>query len=161
MEELTLRHGSGGLVIRGLGEPTAVLHPSASMRRGKIKTSAGTLPIEVNDPWRSGATLTGTGGRPILRLDPRASSLPDSRQPAQWQVRRGWGGYSATLSRGGDRIELRLPRLHGKGVQLQVTGRWGTQLELILLAACFALLARRRGDTFRAMAVVGATGHGH
>jgi hypothetical protein len=40
-----------------------------------------------------------------------------------------------------------------------VVGAW-QKLELVVLSACFAVLSRRRGHKLRAMAIVGATGHG-
>src|SRR5688500_1181002 len=129
MPEMTLSKRDGSLVLKGIGTPTAKLQPGFSMRRGKIIINdVQVLPIEVNDPWRSGATLSNDG-QPILRLDPRRADLPDS-PPAQWAVKRGFGGYRATITRGSDTIELWLPKLHGKRIRVSVTGKW-QHLEVI------------------------------
>ncbi|OEV09273.1 hypothetical protein [Streptomyces nanshensis] len=141
--------------LEGIGD-AATLETGGSMRRGKITVNGDTLPVEVNHPRRLGITV-GDGKDPIMRLTPGQSQVPGSTQPAHWDVSRSFRGYRAVLTRGEARIEFSLPKLRGKSVDVSVTGEWA-YLELVALAACFALLARRRGDTLRAVAVATASG---
>lgn len=155
---MTLTKRDGALYLEG-SDGTASLEPGTTMRRGKIVLDGKTLPIEVNNPLRTGITVGGD--QPVLRLDPQDGFVPGSSAPTQWQVSREKGRYSGTLTRGGDRIDLSVQRFHGKSVEVSVTGDW-EQLELVALSACFALLARRRGDALRGAAVASASaGHGH
>jgi len=43
-------------------------------------------------------------------------------------------------------------------IRIEVTGLW-TELDLVVLTACFAVMTRRRKRTFTIMAIIGATGH--
>ncbi|MGA8114253.1 MAG: hypothetical protein WCA46_11370 [Actinocatenispora sp.] len=153
---MKLRKHGGALVLDGPGT-AASLTTDRVMRRGTITVNGAALPVEVNDRWRSGVTVGG--GSPVLRLDPRQAYVPGGAEPVSWEVSRGLRGYGAAVSRAHDRIELWLPRFHGKSVRVSVTGNWA-HLELVALAACFGLLARRRGDSLQAVAVSGAIGHG-
>ncbi|WP_329168047.1 hypothetical protein OG709_28300 [Streptomyces sp. NBC_01267] len=154
---LTLTKSHGSYVLEGTAGD-ASLETGKSMRRGEITVSGRTLPVEVNNPRRTGITVGGSS--PVLRLDHQDSFLPGSGKAVQWELSRSFRGYRAAVVSGGDRIDLWLPKFHGKSVEVKVDGDWD-QLELVALSACFAVLSRRRGDAFRAMAVAGATGHGH
>ena len=53
--------------------------------------------------------------------------------------------YEGTLSRPDASITLRLTPLTGRRCAVRVVGDW-EQRDLVVLTACFALLARRRRD---------------
>jgi hypothetical protein len=70
---------------------------------------------------------------------------------ACWVITRNLRAYKGTLTRGGDTIVIVLPALSG-GLAIELTGDWERR-DLVVLTACFALLARRRRDIAIMMAV--------
>jgi hypothetical protein len=80
-----------------------------------------------------------------------ASIVPGPEQDASWVITRNLRAYKGTLTRGGDTIVIVLPALSG-GLAIELTGDWERR-DLVVLTACFALLARRRRDIAIMMAV--------
>ncbi|WP_042387120.1 hypothetical protein [Streptacidiphilus melanogenes] len=132
----------------------ASLRPRRRMRRAEITVDGRTVEAVITGHRVVGVTVEG-----LLRLEPSGSRLPSDSGPVAWTTDRHRGFYLGSVVRGGDRIDLRLPRLGGRRVEIAPAGVW-PDLELVSLAASFVLLARRRQDRLRAMAVAGATGHG-
>lgn len=145
---------SGAYVFDADAGTQASLRTGLTKRHGTITVGGEKLEAKINDHRRTGVTVE-RGGTAVMRLDPEGSFLPGG-EPAGWQVLRGLGGYSATLTGGSGRIEFQLSR-YGKTVELSADGSW-PQFELVALTACFALLTRRRSDNARTAAVTG--GHG-
>jgi hypothetical protein len=157
MSQFRLSKQGGAWVLDGTGA-RASLTTGFSMRRGTVVVDGRALPIETNNPWRSGVTL-GEGSAPVLRLEPGGSWVPgeSGRLPVRWETGRARRGYSGTLT--GDRgtIELWLGR-RGSAPEISMTGSW-PHLELILLSAGFALLTQRRRDAFRAATIASVSHH--
>jgi hypothetical protein len=65
--------------------------------------------------------------------------------------------YAGTLTRGGETVLIRLPALSERRLAIELTGDWEHR-DLVVLTACFALLARRRRDITIMMAA--STAHG-
>ncbi|MEY9877786.1 hypothetical protein ABH931_007310 [Streptacidiphilus sp. MAP12-33] len=142
------------------GSPSAAsLRPHRGLRGAEITVDGRTVAIGPTD-HRPCGVVTADG---LLRLHPQDGRTP-AGEPVAWSLRPERGSYRAAVVRAGqgddDRIDLRLPRLGGRVVEISVSGAWA-DLELLVLAASFALLARRRGDRVRAAIVAGAIGHGH
>jgi hypothetical protein len=157
MSQIRLSKQGGTWSLDGSGAQ-AGLTTGFSMRRGKIVADGRTLPIETNNPWRSGVTL-GDPSAPVLRLDPDGSWVPgeSGRVPARWETGRERRGYGGTLTSDVGTIEVWLPR-RGSAPELSVTGNW-PHFELVALSAGFAVLTQRRRDAFRAATIAGAASH--
>ncbi|WP_152628206.1 hypothetical protein [Streptacidiphilus neutrinimicus] len=144
----------GAVFVLDDSAAAASLRPGRRMRSAEICVDGRTVEVRVNDHRPSGVSIDG-----LLRLDPRGSRVAPEGEPVGWTMGRERGCYAASVVRGEDRIDLRLPRRGGPRVEIVLTGTW-PDLELVALAASFALLARRRAARLRAMAVAGAMGHG-
>jgi hypothetical protein len=156
----TLELRKHGAVFVLDGSPSAAaLRPRRGMRSAEItvdgRTVDGrTVEVAVTDHRPCGVATTDG----LLRLDPRGGRTPTGG-PVLWSIERDRGVHVGSVVRGADRIELRLPRMCGRQVEISATGLW-PDLELIALAGSFALIAWRRNARVRAMAVAGAIGHG-
>lgn len=106
-----------------------------------------------------GRVQTADGGGPVLRLHAGPVVLPGMSEPAQWQPSRTFGAYKGVLVRGASMIAVRQAALPGSPVRITVTGSW-LHLDLIVLTACFAVMARRRRDHLIALRVAAMTSHG-
>ncbi|WP_285563863.1 hypothetical protein [Streptomyces sp. RTGN2] len=154
---LTLRKTGGTFVIDGLESPSGTLRFNRGMRTGTVTADGHALPIAATGRLRTRVTA---GEDAILCLDGQGAFVPGNGAPVEWRTsppRR--GRYHATLVRGSDLIDFSLARSAGKSVRISVSGHWD-ELELIALAGSFALLSRRRGDTYLKMAIAGIVG-GH
>jgi hypothetical protein len=163
MTTLHLRKDRRTLILDGTGTP-ASMTTNRPLRRGTLTVAGTDFAIQADGPRRWGCTV-GPAERPLLHLGrdrttgiPAASSA-SPEENASWRIRRGWHGYRGILTRGADRIEVLVPRFRGRSAEVTVTGSW-PDLPLLALAACFAVLSRRRGDTYFAM-VIAASTHGH
>jgi hypothetical protein len=65
--------------------------------------------------------------------------------------------YQGTLTRGSETIVIHVPALSGRRFAIELTGDWERR-DLVILTACFALLARRRRDIAIMIAV--SSSHG-
>jgi hypothetical protein len=144
----------GAVFILDDSPSAASLRPGRRMRSGEITADGRTVVVRVNDHRPSGVVVDG-----LLRLDPRGSHIAPGSEPVAWSMGRERGCFAASVLRGADRIDLRLARRGGTHVEIVPSGTW-PDLELVALAASFALLARRRTARLTAMAVAGAIGHG-
>jgi hypothetical protein len=148
---MSLRKRGDTFVVDGIGSPTAALKFDRGMRTGTVTMDGRALPIAATGRLRTRVTV---GKEAILCLDGEGAFVPGSGTPVEWRASRPRRSrYHATLVRGSDLIDFSLTRSDGKSVQISVSGGW-EQLELITLAGSFALLSRRRGDAYRAMAFV-------
>ncbi|TQS45582.1 hypothetical protein [Cryptosporangium phraense] len=127
---------------------TSTLHLGRSPRHGDITTPAGTWPVEVTK-FRGVAVRAGNS----VRLDPAGAMLPDG--PAQWKP----GRHSAELTRDGARIVVRESGWFRKTATVEVSGAWADR-DLVVLTACFAVLAQARRRQRTMIAVAAATSHG-
>ncbi|WP_328891824.1 hypothetical protein [Streptomyces sp. NBC_00316] len=144
-------------VVDGLGSPSGALKFGRGMRTGTVTMGGRALPIAATGRLRTRVTA---GEDAILCLDGQGAFVPGSGAPVEWRTSRPRRGrYHAALVRGSDLIDFSLARSDGKSVQISVDGHWD-QLELIALAGSFALLSRRRGDTYLKMAFAGIVSHG-
>ncbi|WP_152648623.1 hypothetical protein [Streptacidiphilus anmyonensis] len=159
---LSLRRRGAVFVLDG-SPSAASLRTGRRMRSAEITVDGRTVEVHVDDHrhWTCPGGVTVDG---VLRLaapddDPRGSRIAPDGEPVGWVMGRERGCFTASVVRGGARIDLRLPRRGGPQVEIVPTGSW-PDLELVALAAAFALLARRRAERLRAMAIAGAMGHG-
>jgi hypothetical protein len=104
-----------------------------------------------------GQVTAGEGDRPLVRLSRAASVVPGPELDASWVITRNLRAYKATLTRGGETMVIRLPALSGRRLAIELAGDWERR-DLVVLTACFALLARRRRDIAIMMAV--SSSHG-
>ncbi|MFG2676344.1 hypothetical protein ACPXCP_34725 [Streptomyces sp. DT20] len=148
---LSLHKQGGTFVIDGLGSPTAALEFDRGMRTGTVTSGGRALPIAATGRLRTRVTA---GEPAILCLDGPEAFVPGGGAPVEWRTSKPHRGrYHATLVRGSDLIDFSLAKSDGKSVRIEVSGSWD-QLELIALAGSFALLSRRRGDTYLKVAFV-------
>jgi hypothetical protein len=157
MSQPRLVKQGGAYVLDGTGT-RASLTTGFTMRRGRVTVEGRELPIETNNPWRSGVTL-GDGSAPVVRLDPEGSWVPGEagRLPVRWETGRARRGYSGRLTGESGVIEVWLPR-RGAVPEVTVNGAW-PRLELVVLAASFAMLTQRRRDAFRAATIASVSHH--
>ncbi|MFD7863031.1 hypothetical protein [Streptomyces sp. NPDC057682] len=149
--ELRLRKKGGAFVVDGLGKPTGTLKFDRGMRTGTVTVGGRALPIAATGRRRTRVTAADPA---ILCLDGGGAFVPGGGAPVEWRMSPpGKGPYRATLVRGSDTIDFSLAKSDGKSVRIDVTGTWD-DLELLALAGSFALLSRRRGDTYLKMAFV-------
>ncbi|MFI5959979.1 hypothetical protein [Cryptosporangium sp. NPDC051539] len=130
-----------------LDDGRSTLHLGRAPKHGDVTTAAGTWPVRILS-FRGLAAEAGD----FLRLHPKGAVLPDG--PARWTVHR----HSAELSRGGARIVVRESGWFRKTATVEVTGAWA-DLDLVVLTACFAVLARQRRRVML-MTAVAASNHG-
>src|SRR4051812_42321913 len=121
MASFRLLKQGGDYVLEGAGTP-ATLSTGFSMRRGTVRAGDRSLPIETNNPWRSGVTL-GDLAAPPLRLDPSQSWVPGEAgpRPVRWETGRSRGGYSGTLTGDAGVIDLSLSKRRSATPEITVT----------------------------------------
>jgi hypothetical protein len=124
----------------------STLQLARSPRHGSIVTSHGTWPVQVVR-WR-GLAVEAEGA---VRLESSGAVVPDG--PARWEVT----GNSVSVARDGARIVVREKGFLRKSTTVEVTGEWADR-DLVVLTACFALVARRRRR--KIMMIVAASSHG-
>jgi hypothetical protein len=147
---LTLRKRAGAYVLDG---HPASLRTGVSMRRGEIRTTAGDYHVDATDFHRIGV-VTRIGRRPVVRLHPHGSQVPGPGGTPRWSL----GRCGGVLTRDSSRIGVHQAGWPGAPIRVEVTGPW-TELDLVLLTTCFAVMTRRRKRTLTIMAIVAATGH--
>lgn len=124
------------------GRKLAVLRAPTNVGEGDIQTEHGTTVVRRYG-WRR--VIASNGNDPLVVLDRDGTLLPGTGTGARWTIRRRWKTYEGSLSRPGASITLRLTPLTGRRCDVNVNGDW-EQRDLVVLTACFALLARRRLD---------------
>jgi hypothetical protein len=112
-----------------------------ALRRGQIAIEQDTTSVRRHV---RGRVIAGEGDHPLVCLSPAASVVPGPELDASWVITRSLRAYTGTLTRGANRMVIILPALSG-GLAIELTGDWERR-ELVVLTACFALLARRRRD---------------
>jgi hypothetical protein len=120
----------------------AFLRVGWTVRRAEIRTDDGNWRARRRG-WRQ--VTAGDRDQPLVRLDPVAALVPGAELDAGWVITRNRRAYHGTLTRDGQTMRLRMPALSGRRIDVEVTGDW-EQRDLVVLTACFALLARRRRD---------------
>ncbi|WLQ38503.1 hypothetical protein P8A18_33860 (plasmid) [Streptomyces castrisilvae] len=154
---LSLHKKGGAFVLDGVKGSSATLTFERGMRKGTVTVGGRALPIAATGRGRTRVTAAEPA---ILCLDGQGAFVPGGGAPVEWRTSKPHRGhYRATLVRGSDEIDFSLSRSDGKSVQIAVTGQWD-ELELLALAGSFALLSRRRGDTYRKIAIAGVVSHG-
>ena len=123
-----------------------------SLFGGSLHAGERSWDIHATDRGHCGM-IVGPDADPLVRLHPDQSVLPSG--PATWQLTRRRGRYRAILRRGNDVLSLQLRHGH---VDIEATGPWAP---VEVLAAGFAILARRRHDRLAAAAVAVAISHPH
>jgi hypothetical protein len=131
------------------GCPRASLRVNWSVRRGEISTEHGTTSVRR---LIRGRVKAGEDNQPGVCLSRAASIVPGPVMDASWVITRNLRAYNGTLTRGGDTMVIALPALSGCRLAIELTGDWERR-DLVVLTACFALLARRRRDVAIMMAV--------
>ena len=111
----------------------STLQLGRSLRHGSISVGGATWPVEVT----SFRKLAVSGG--AFRLDPARTVLPDG-SAARWEATR---KSVAVVRNDGARIDVREEGFWRKRTTVEVTGAWAER-DLVVLTACFALLARQR-----------------
>lgn len=120
----------------------AVLRAPTNVGQGQIQTEHATT-VVGRYGWRR--VIASNGNDPLVVLDRDGTLTPGTGTSARWTIRRRWKVYEGTLSRADASITLRLTPLTGRRCAVRVVGDW-EQRDLVVLTACFALLARRRRD---------------
>jgi len=124
------------------------------VRRGELRTDAGTWTVRRHG-WRR--VTVGDDDRPIVRLDHDAAMMPGLPDGGRWGITRTGRTYQGTLTHGSQAMLLRLNAASGRRCAVEVTGDW-QQRDLVVLTACFAVLARRRRDITIVIAARGSHG---
>jgi hypothetical protein len=130
------------------GRLRASLRVGWPVRRGEITTEHDTTSVRRHI---RGRVIAGEGDQPLVCLSPAASIVPGPELDASWVITRSLRAYKGTLTRGSDTMVIALPALSGR-LAIELTGDWERR-DLVVLTACFALLARRRRDMAIMMAV--------
>jgi hypothetical protein len=136
------------------GRVCASLRVGWPVRRGEISIEQDSWPVRRH-VW--GQITAGKGDEPHVRLSRAASVVPGPELDARWVITRSRRAYQGTLTRESERIVIHLPALSGCRFAIELTGDWERR-DLVVLAACFALLARRRRDIATMIAVSGSHG---
>jgi hypothetical protein len=136
------------------GRVCASLRVGWPVRRGEISIAHDTISVRRR---LGGQVRAGDGDQSLVRLARTASVVPGPEPDASWAISRNRGGYTGTLIRGGATMAIRLSGLSARRFAVELTGDWERR-DLVLLTACFALLARRRRDLALMMAV--SSSHG-
>ena len=138
-----------------LGGVCATLRVGWPVRRGEISNEQDSWPVRLHG-WAQ--VTAGEGDAPLVRLSRAASVVPGPEPDARWVITRNLRAYHGTLTRGSETIVIRLPALSGRRFDVELTGNWERR-NLVVLTACFALLARRRRDI--AMMIAISSSHGN
>jgi hypothetical protein len=125
------------------GRQLALLSVRPDVGRGEIQTEHGTWTVR-RQGWRR--VTAGDVHHPLVRLAPDGALVPAAGTAARWSIRRRWRVYEGTLASADRSITLRLAWFSGRGCEVETSGQW-EQRDLVVLTACFGLLARRRRDT--------------
>ncbi|MFZ1994497.1 MAG: hypothetical protein WAU75_10325 [Solirubrobacteraceae bacterium] len=136
------------------GRLCASLRVGWPVRRGEISIGHETVSVR-RSAW--GQVRAGDGDQPLVRLSRTTSVLPGGEQDARWAITRTLRAYTGTLTRGDETMVIHLPALSGRPLSIDITGDWQRR-DLVVLTACFALLARRRRDIAIMIAVSGSHG---
>lgn len=136
------------------GRLCASLRVGWPIRRGQISVDDDTTLVRRH-VW--GQVIAGEGDEPLVRLSRAASAVPGPEPDARWVITRNLRTYQGTLTRGRETIVIRLPALSECRFAIELTGDWERR-DLVVLTACFALLARRRRDIAIMIAV--SSSHG-
>jgi hypothetical protein len=123
------------------GRRCAFLRVGWTVRRAEIRTDDGSWQVRRRG-WRQ--VTAGDRDQPLVRLEP-ATLVPGAELDVGWVITRNRRAYHGTLTRDGQTMRLRMPALSARRFDVEVTGDW-EQRDLVVLTACFALLARRRRD---------------
>ncbi len=137
------------------GRVCASLRVGWAARRGEISNEQDSWPV-LRHGWRQ--VTAGEGDEPLVRLSRAASVVPGPEPDARWVITRNLRAYHGTLTRGSETIVILLPALSGRRFDIELTGNWERR-DLVVLTACFALLARRRRDVAVMIAI--SSSHGN
>jgi hypothetical protein len=153
---LTVTRATGGeyRLTDEHGGVCASLRVGWPVRRGEISIEQDSWPLRRH-VW--GQVTAGECDEPLVRLTRAASVVPGPEPDARWVITRNLRAYHGTLTRGSETIAIHLPALSGRRFAIEITGEWERR-DLVVLTACFALLARRRRDTAIMIAV--SSSHG-
>ena len=135
------------------GRVCACLRVGWPARRGEISIEPDSWPVHRHV---RGQVTAGDSDEPLVRLSRAQSVVPGPEPDTNWVITRNLRTYYATLTRASANIEIDLPALSGRRFAIKLTGDWERR-DLVLLTACFALLARRRRD----IAIMIATSSSH
>jgi hypothetical protein len=124
------------------GCPFASLRVGWLVRRGEISTEQGAWSVRR---YGRGRVRTGEDDQPLVTLSGAASVVPGPAPDAHWSIMRNRRAYTGTLIRNDETIVIRAPALSGRQFAIELTGDW-EQRDVVVLTACFALLARRQRD---------------
>jgi hypothetical protein len=136
------------------GRLCASLRVGWPVRPGEISIEHDTTSVRRHI---GGQVIAGEGDQPLVRLSRAASVVPGPELDARWVITRNLRTYTGTLTRGGETMVITMPALSGRRLAIELTGDWERR-DLLVLTACFALLARRRRDIAIMMAV--SSSHG-
>lgn len=125
------------------GRQLALLWVRSDVGCGEIQTEHGIWTVRRHG-WRR--VLAGDIDHPLIQIDPDGALVPGASTAARWSIRRLWRVYEGTLATADRSITLRLAPFSGRSCQVEISGQW-EQRDLVILTACFGLLARRRRDT--------------
>lgn len=131
------------------GRLRASLRVGWLLRRGEISIDDDTTSVRRHV---GGKVTAGEGDRPLVRLSRTRSLIPGYESEASWVISRNLRAYQGTLTQGEHTMVTCLPTRSGHRFAIHLTGDWERR-ELVVLTACFALLARRRRDITIMMAV--------
>jgi hypothetical protein len=137
------------------GRVSASLRVGWPVRRGEISIDHNTTAVHRH---LGGRVSAGEGDQPHVRLSRAASVVPGPEPDAHWRITRNLRTYHATLTRGNETIAIHVPILSGRRFAIELTGDWEHR-DLVVLTACFALLARRRRDIAIMIAI--SSSHGN
>ena len=136
------------------GRLCASLRVGWAVRRGEISDEHDTMSVRRS---RWGQVSAGEGDQPLVRLLRATSVVPGPDPDASWAITRDRRAYTGTLTRGDEKMVISLPALSGRRLSIELAGDWHRR-DLVVLTACFALLARRRRDIAIMIAV--SSSHG-
>ena len=137
------------------GRVCASLRVGWPARRGVISNEQDSWPVRRHG-WAQ--VTAGEGDEPLVRLSRARSVVPGPGPDASWVITRNLRAYHGTLTRGSETIVIHLPALSGRPFDIELTGDWERR-DLVVLTACFALLARRRRDIAIMIAI--SSSHGN
>ena len=150
MTKWEIRKQRGRYVARGpAGATPASVRTHWAMWHAEIRVGDATWPVRVTDRGHRGIVV-GAGDGPVVRLHNDWSHIPGGSAPVRWS-----GGHRGGVLRLGDaRVSV-----SQRGRLVEVVGDWPC-LELLVMAAAFAVMTRHRQRQLAILAIVAATSHG-